>query len=67
MNSYKSVSLDLQMTKLGSTAKMVNERIRILQSKILEQRVKTNKMKFNRNKCKIPHVGSNSQLYKHRM
>lgn len=63
MNSYKSVLSNFQMTKLGSIANTVNERIKVLKHlKILEQN-QTNRMKFNRNKCKTLHTGSNSQFY----
>lgn len=63
MNSYKSVLSNFQMTKLGSIANTVNERIKVLKHlKMLEQS-QTNRMKFNRNKCETLHTGSNSQFY----
>lgn len=54
MNSYKSVLSNFQMTKLGSRANTVSERIKVLKYlKILEQS-QTNKMKFE---------GINAKLY----
>ena len=53
MNSYKSVLSNFQMTKLGSRANTVSERIKVLKHlKILEQS-QTNKMKFEGKNVKL--------------